>query len=305
MINIKKNNICGIIVTYNIGENYLDNFNSLKNQVDKIVIIDNNSCKKTLNIILKIKNNNPNKVILIKNNKNFGLAKAQNQGIEYAIKNNYDWVLLLDHDSLLDHDMIKKMSKKYNPLSENRKKRIGLVSPVIFDKNTNEYSKIIIKDNYLIKRINPLKVENKYVVSALTVIASGSLIKTKVLKEIGVMREDFFIDYIDIEFCLRLKENNYNIMVVINSILRHELGERKTIKFGIFKITPQFHSPSRLYYIFKNRTIIWKKYYFKQPVYIIYDILVSIYDIIRIFFEDNKLSKFKMIFKGLIKGIKY
>lgn len=45
----KKNDIrvVSVIVTYNIGEEFLHYFNSIKNQVDFIIIIDNNSHEKT------------------------------------------------------------------------------------------------------------------------------------------------------------------------------------------------------------------------------------------------------------------
>lgn len=43
-------NICAIIVTYNIGKDLYKCFNSIVNQVDKVVIVDNGSSKETIMI---------------------------------------------------------------------------------------------------------------------------------------------------------------------------------------------------------------------------------------------------------------
>ena len=50
-----KDRICAVIVTYNCGENFLNTFKSVENQVDKIVIVDNGSTENTIRMLNKLK----------------------------------------------------------------------------------------------------------------------------------------------------------------------------------------------------------------------------------------------------------
>lgn len=78
-MNTKK--VCAIVVTYNIGKEYIENFNSLYNQVDKIIIVDNGSDEKTIKVIQELQNIHTN-VELIFNGENIEIGAAQNKGIK-------------------------------------------------------------------------------------------------------------------------------------------------------------------------------------------------------------------------------
>lgn len=77
-------NICCIIVTYNIDNEFEKCFHAIKDQVDKVIIVDNGSNKDTLNYLDKI--NGEYNIKLIKNKQNMGIAYALNQGVKYALK---------------------------------------------------------------------------------------------------------------------------------------------------------------------------------------------------------------------------
>ena len=81
---MKKNSICCVIVTYNIGKKFYQCYNAIKNQVEKVVIVDNGSNNETLDMLKDIESND--EVSIIFNSENLGIAKALNQGIEIAIK---------------------------------------------------------------------------------------------------------------------------------------------------------------------------------------------------------------------------
>lgn len=296
---MNTNKIVAIVVTYNIGNQYLNNFKSLVNQVDKIVIVDNNSDEETVEVLKYIKLNNSNKVKIIFNEKNEGLAKAQNMGIEYANQENADWILLLDNDSLLDDKMVQTMIKKY--LKYREKDKVAIISPMIIDKNSTKKTKYICKEGVLgIKRKVLL---DDITDNILSTIASGSLVKTSVIKKIGNFKEEYFIDSVDTEFCMRAIYNGYRILVIKNAILYHELGQKRDYNILGLNITPTNHSALRRYYIYRNRIKMWREYWTKTPKYIVYEILASIYQIILIIiFENNKKQKLKMVCKGIREG---
>jgi rhamnosyltransferase len=297
--------VCAVTVTYNVGTVFRENFETLYLQVDKSIIVDNRSDEETLKTLVEIQNvyKNSIDVEIIFNKRNMGLAKAQNIGIKRAIEENYDWVLLLDHDSSLDEKMVNEMLEVYNSLSVKEQNQIAILAPNIVDVNINMPSSYLTSSGFLIKREKCIP-DKKYLENIVWVIASGSMIKTSVIREVGLMREDFFIDYIDAEFCLRVKKNNYGILVISNAILHHKLGDKKLYRFFGFNIKPTLHPPSRRYYIYRNRIKVWREFFFTFPSIVIFDVLVAFYDIFKIlFFEDGRPEKFKKILKGVKDGL--
>ena len=112
-----ESNICAIIVTFNIGKGLFKCFESIKHQVDEVVIVDNNSNAETIQVLNEFEKLSD--VNIIYNKENRGIAAALNQGVKYAIENNYDWVITLDHDSEATENMIKKMLTIYMRIAIN------------------------------------------------------------------------------------------------------------------------------------------------------------------------------------------
>lgn len=298
-----KDKICAVVITYNTGKEYIENFESLKNQVEKIIIIDNGSSEETIQLLKNIKQSNLDKVILKLNENNIGLSKAQNQGIKKGLKLGYEWILLLDDDSKLERNMIKIMLEEYANLNQEIQNKIGIISPNITEKNVKEKSYVLLKEQNQCKKVEIKKDENY--LSTYMVIASGSLIKKKCIEKIGFMNEDFFIDSIDTEFCLRLIKFKMKIFLVGKTSLYHSLGDKRKVKFlGKSRVVLN-HSAFRKYNIFRNRIKTWKKYYKLEKPYIKFEIKLTIKNFIStILFEDKKLLKLKMIFLGIKDGIK-
>lgn len=293
--------ILAIVVTYNIGKEYMKNFISLVDQVDNIIIIDNNSNNETKESLKKIQEIYKQKVKVIFNEKNQGLAKAQNIGIKYAQEIKADWILLLDNDSTLNKNMISIMKEQY--LEYNEKEKVAIISPLIVDKNSLRNTKYICKEGFF--KFKRKKLDKILTDTVLCTIASGSLIKLQVIQKIGDFKEEYFIDSIDTEFCMRVISNNYKIIVVKNAVLYHELGQRKDYKVLGVTMSPTNHSELRRYYMYRNRLKMWRKYWLKTPQYVFYEISASVYQIILILIlEKGKLNKLKMIMKGLKDGLK-
>jgi rhamnosyltransferase len=70
------------------------------------------------------------------------------------------------------------------------------------------------------------------------------------------MREDLFIDYIDIEWGLRAKAKGFQSFGVCDAEMYHSLGEEPISLLG--KKFPN-HSPLRHYYHFRNAIHLYKE----------------------------------------------
>lgn len=293
--------ICAIIVSYNIGMRFRETFLSVLPQVDKVFIVDNGSSQETTSLLKRLQEINPEKTRVIFNEKNLGLAKGQNIGLEYALAGSFDWVLLLDHDSEAHPDMIDHMARAFNNHSE--RESIGLIAPYLKELNVESEPHYVVP-NYKILFKRRRFGENPVMDDVLCVIASGSLIRLDVVRKLGKFREDFFIDYVDSEFCMSLITHGWKILVVRDAILAHTLGEKQLHNLWGLKIIATNHSPERRYTIYRNRVYLWKKYLFGVPAYIVFDMAAAGLDLFRILvFEKNRARKLAQAARGGLTGL--
>jgi rhamnosyltransferase len=192
--------------------------------------------------------------------------------------------------------MVANMRTAY--LEQSDASQIAMVVPHLKEMNAERITHYIAEaEGFGFKRIHFKNEKTLFVACA---IASGSMIKTEILNEHGLMNEDFFIDYIDTEYCLRLTSLGHRILAVNNAVLEHTLGAQTT--HG--KAHATNHSPQRRYTIYRNRTITWKMYMFKAPKYITYDIMASMFDMYRIIaYEGQKWPKIRSAVKGMMHGL--
>lgn len=292
--------ICAIVVSHNPPQSFADTIKALLPQVESAVIVDNGSGEAAQNLLARMAQEYKPKLAVLSNPDNRGLAEAQNQGVQYASEMAAAWVLLLDDDSIPAPDMVEKLKTGY--LNHSVKQSIDIVSPAILEKNTGGVS------HYVLPLWGPFfhrsGFGNRDTLEPFAVIASGSLIKTSAFMEMGLFREEFFIDYVDTEFCLRLASNGRKILAVRNAILHHQLGAKTAHDVGSFTIIASNHGPERRFTIYRNRVVVWKRYCFRTPGYICYDMLAALWDISRILlFEREKMKKLGAALQGLAIGI--
>lgn len=284
-----KKNILAAIVSYNPDDKIIRCYNSIKEQVDKVIIVDNFTTNENSKKYLKQLSTD---VEIIYNDKNYGIAKALNQAAKYAINNEYKWLLTLDQDSEFLPDTYKLILSSYEKMQDNKK--IMLLAP--------QYKKrILISDtgniDYKIIDINKIKWKKENLV-----ITSGSLIKTEIFNNIGFFEEKLFMDRVDFDFSLKLNKYGYVSKVAKNIYFFHEFGS-ENLKHG-FKVSN--YSAKRRYYIAKNSVYIFKKYFFYFPKESLYLILRSgcfVAFVKILLFEQSKIDKIKSIYKGFFDGI--
>lgn len=276
-------NICCVIITYNCDNDFIKTFDSVKDQVDKIVIVDNGSKKDTVDILNRLKSENDIELFLLP--KNLGIAAAQNVGVKYALDNNYEWIMTLDHDSKLDKNMVSEMVKAWKNLSEEEQKKTLSIFPHYIEANLDIDSQLSEDNNYI-----------KEVESG---IASGNLVNREIFKKVGLFDEKLFIDCVDYDICFRIEKAGYKMIEVGRAYLFHTLGEIEIRKllFKNFRCTN--HSPLRRYYATRNRFYCWEKYKNKNSEFIKKDKTIFKNDVIKIILlEKDKAKKLKMIYRG-------
>lgn len=271
---------------------------SLKDQVKDICIVDNSpiSVKNKIGDILNII---PNKVEYFELNENKGIATAQNIGIKYAEDNNYSHVLLLDQDSGLPDNMVKGLLNAENKLLEIGIK-VATVGPVFIDEKTNESVSAIHTKLFYLKRV-PVDVNSSEPVVSDYIIASGSLIRMSVLKEIGFMVDDLFIDWVDIEWGERANHiYGYKSFIIPTVIMRHSIGDETTKSFGR---NFNLHSDFRNYFIVRNAVYLIRSKSMSFNSKSLSLIKIPYYIILYSFMSKRRLYSLGLLVKAAFDGI--
>lgn len=296
--------ICAVVVTYNIGNAFDTCFNSLKGQVDHVVIVNTSTDDgTTARALARLAAANPDFVDVLECPEN-NLGMAQNMGIEQALELNYDWVLLLDHDSRLDAGMIPAMERAYRA-APNRL-NIGLIAPNLHDPTINAPQHYLRAWHGYWFEQQGFDANTPSIDHVLCVAASGSLIPVRVLRQEEFrMDESFIIDYIDTDFCLHLNTEGLRILAVRDARLIHTIGERKQHKLLGLTVTTTNHSPLRRYYLYRNRLKTWWRYGRDCPSFLIFDLMRTVYELWRILLlESNKNEKIKAVINGVWDGLR-
>jgi len=224
-----------VVVTYKPKLEILEKcILSLKDQLNKIIIVDNtpDGCKdlESLRIFTNIE------IIYLKNN--YGIAYAQNVGIKKALEEKADYILLSDQDTMYPSDFMEKMLLCF-------KDKVAAAGPLFLDIHTGKVQFFITRGKIGFKKIYPTSGKHE----VLQLIASGTVINAKYLPDIGLMMEELFIDWVDMEWCWRAVSKGYKIIGNADIIIKHFHGEgsKKILNREI-----NIKSSIRYYYTIRN-----------------------------------------------------
>lgn len=282
-----RENICAIIVTYNPNGHFHSRVENIRKQVGNVLIVDNHSNEETT---WMLRGMTSNCCSLILNIENLGVATALNQGISWAKKNGFSWVVTLDQDTIVFDCMIEELLKTYNGYAH--KNIVAVIG--------STYADPIIKkcnsDSYLKSKELCLDVK--------TTITSGSLIPLRIIDLIGSFQDDLFIDLVDIEFCLRARSKGFKIIQCCKPVMLHFIGNGSAHKLFLRKTVTSNHTPTRRYFMMRNRIIVAKKYFFFDPAFVI-KLLISGFKSIILFclFERNKVINMRYSALGVLDGL--
>jgi len=174
---------------------------------------------------------------------NYGIAYAQNRGIEMALADNADFVLLSDQDTLYPEDFVARNIAAYHDL---KGENLAALFPVFFNVNKKSISPVMVKKFAAV--VVPKGDSPAYIKTA-HAIASGAFIAAPALKRTGLMNETLFIDYVDFEWCWRASALGYTMFTIGNLVVNHTLGDKSR---KIFNRQVTIRQDIRYFYMIRN-----------------------------------------------------
>ncbi len=284
----EKHNICAVIVTYQPDSGLEKRLNRIVKLVDRVIVIDNHSEDSTAVKIRRL--SLEMKITLLLNRNNRGIATALNQGVKIALELGYNWALLFDQDSNPKENIVENLADVFMKFPE--KEKLALIGSNYYDSNSG--MKLYTPGD----KIDTDWIEQK------TVITSGTLLQLNFHKDIGRFRDEFFIDHVDHEYCLKARARGYRIILTRKPLMTHSLGEATVHKVLGRSITISNHSAFRHYYMMRNHIVLSKEYLFQEPSWVITTLFWRlIANILIIPFEKNTSTKIKYCFIGLFDGL--
>lgn len=247
--------ICGVCVTHNPSRSVFEKvLDATIGQVAALVVVDNGSAQEVQEWLGRLSESRGFYLLPLKIN--LGIAVALNHGVEAAKKQCCDGVLLLDHDSVPSPDMVAKLLEATVELQE-AGHRIGVVGPRCVDLSTGRTAPFVRLGWSGFK--HQACADSMQLLRADLLITSGSLIRTKVLEDVGGMDEALFIDHVDTEWCLRARAAGYAHFGVCRALLTHSLGEGSRTVWWFRRRVVHLHSSVRLYYYVRNGILLMGK----------------------------------------------
>ncbi len=182
---------------------------------------------------------------------NLGFAAGNNQGLQLALDEGYDYALLMNNDAFAVPDMMDKLLAETAP-------DIGLLSPKIYYESEPE--RIWFANG----RQQPLTLdlrdtgqgeldgpqwENSRDVDYL--LGTCLLVNLPAVRQVGLLDERFFFYFEDLDWSLRFRQAGFRLRLAAEAHLLHRIG---TSTGG------EEDSPLRRYHLAYSSVIFWRRH---------------------------------------------
>ena len=269
---------------------------ALSDQLSWIYIINNSPS--TIELTQEL---NTKKLVVIEMGFNAGIARAQNQGMQFLFLKNCDAVFLFDQDSSINENFIHDMKFAWQELQKVHQDKIGAIGPAYYDRKTNIQSCGIQYRAY--GTINHIKLVNrKSPVSVDYVISSGSMIPKETWQIVGGMSEKLFAYWLDIEWGLRAKSMGFKSYVIPNVQMEHSIGADTFYLLGKQRT---LHDDFRQYFLVRNPFLLLR--YSHLPLLMrVCGLLMTLFKYIPgyLLISDQRKKTAKTLFQAIVDGLR-
>lgn len=273
-------NTVGAVVLFHPEGDLVTRMRRVLDQVDHLVLVSNDGATGE-----RLSALNSARITHLCNSHNPGLAYAINQALGVAIKSGYCWCLLLDQDTEVDTNLVESLSSVY--LDYPHPHKIGLLAP---NYRSPGGSRIAYATSVPWQSMD-------------TVITSGSLVPMGVARKLGGMREEFFIECIDLEFSLRVRAAGLQVVASGRPLMTHGAGAAREHELFGRTVLVGDHPPARCFLQFRNLSWILWHYGSREPRWTLLTLAAIVKRLcIVLLFEKQRFRKLWAMLHGTLSG---
>jgi rhamnosyltransferase len=286
---------CAVVVTYHPDEAVPDNLRAMVRECGRAVVVDNGSSEGARARLAAVSG-----VTVLALGANQGVAAALNRGFEWATANGCDWVVTFDQDSRPHVGFGAALWLTHEKLSD-----AAVVGSHI--------SEAALGGDYRWLRPHPrwpwvfqrVRCGGEDLPDVTMVVTSGALVSVETWRKLGGFDEKLFIDFVDTDFCLRVRAAGRSVAVSAGAILVHHLGRRERRVFLGLPFHPTHHSALRHYYIARNRWPMLRRHARRHPHWAVFEFVASALWFFRMLaFEHQCRVKLKAMGLGTWDGLR-
>jgi rhamnosyltransferase len=197
-----------------------------------------------------------------------------------------DAVLLLDQDSVLDPAQVRKL------VAHLADPTVAIAAPAPWDAVRSSF-------------IDPRTVMRPQLADLDVVITSGMVVRRSLFDELGGFREEFFVDCVDQDFCLRLRRGGKRIVQDKRILLPHALGALTEHRFLIGRVRVTHHPTWRLYWVIRNGTVLVRENWRAAPAWCLAWVLIMLrWVLLTAIYEQPRRARLSTIWRGFLDGLR-
>ncbi|MCK6542290.1 glycosyltransferase family 2 protein [bacterium] len=188
------------------------------------------------------------KIKYIGNEANLGFAGGNNVGIQYALDNNADAVLLLNNDTVMDKKCLTYLSEGLAHYPQ-----AGILGPKIYYFEPNDQIWFAGAEFKLYKgtarHIGIREKENLQYEEAKTcdyITGCAMLIRRDVFKSVPGLNTSYHMYSEDVDFCFRAKQAGFELMYIPQAKIWHKISASTGGQLSLRKIRLRFFSNMKL-----------------------------------------------------------
>lgn len=257
MENYSDKPLIGLVtVTYNSAEVLEGFFSSLSVQSlqnYRLFVVDNDSEDASVNLVKDLSAEDP-RVVVFANKDNVGVAVGNNQGIRAALDIGCEYILLINNDVEFSSDLLSNLVYQIRALDAD------MLVPKMkyFEPKTHIWcagGKFVPGRAYGIKHFGELEEDKGQYNEAKKIDYAPTccmLISAGVFKKIGMMDENYFVYFDDVDFCYRAMKNEVHLWYTPEPVLYHKVG---SLTGGLSDFTIRNSTLGKIYFIRKHLRI--------------------------------------------------
>jgi rhamnosyltransferase len=195
-------------------------------------------------------------VTLLRQTENKGLASAINIVIQAAVTAEADYVMLVDQDSKLSGNYIPTLLSRFREL-RNTMPRLGALGGEIHDLHTG---KSLVFRGFGRLRNPASNADQPDLRQGNFLISSGTLMAMDCLQDVGFMRDQLFIDSIDLDWCFRATHQGWQLFQSSRATVFQRIGNNVIQILG-WRSNLHVHAPPRYFTMTRNRLFLYRQPY--------------------------------------------
>lgn len=224
------------------------------------------------------------RVRVLRSGRNLGLAGALNLGVR-NVAEDAAAVLFLDQDSVLPPELVDGL------LAHLDEPGIGVVGPTPVDAATGG-------------RYERLAGRHAVVDDRPSIITSGMLVRRDVLDHVQGFREEFFVDCVDTDFCLRVRRSGSRVVRDAGLVLPHAIGSGRDHRLGPATVRVLHYPAWRHYWIARNGIVLSREFWRTERAFVVTNALfMARWLIVTALFDDKRRASVPAVLRGLRDGL--